>query len=104
MNRWNFLVILRPLRPEMLTEGPTPEETACVSAHFQYYSALVASEQALLVGRTQENTAETLGLAIISAPDITGARKMAEADPAVANGVMSVDVRSYTIALLGETR
>ena len=103
MNRWNFLVILRPLRPEMLTDGPTSEEIAIVSEHFQYYTDLVASGRALLVGRTQENTAETMGLAIIAAKDSDEALAMASADPAVSSNVMSADIRPYALALFADS-
>ncbi len=99
MKKWNFLVILRPLRPEMLTEGATPEEISIVSRHFQYYSDLVASGRALLVGRTQENTAETLGLAIITATGSDEAYAIANADPAVSSNVMSAEIRPYSVAI-----
>ena len=99
MKKWNFLVILRPLRAEMLTEGPTSEEMGIVSEHFQYYTDLVASGRALLVGRTQENTGETMGLAIIAAKDSDEAHAMANADPAVSSNVMSSEIRPYSVAI-----
>ncbi len=102
MKKWNFLVILRPMRPEMLTEGPTPEEIGIVSEHFQYYTDLVATGRALLVGRTQENTAETMGLAIIAARDFDEAFAMASADPAVSSDVMSAEIRPYSLALFAD--
>lgn len=101
MKQWNHLIILRPTRAEMLTVGPTEDEMRIVSEHFQYYKRLVEEGQALIVGRTQENTAETLGLAIVHAPDLESAIELAYADPAVTHGVMKAEVRPYSIALFG---
>lgn len=102
MRDWNFLVILRPLRAEMLTEGPTPEEQRIIGDHFAYYSKLIDDGDAFLVGRTQESTPETMGLAIIRAESAEAARSMASNDPAVAESVMSCEVRPYRIALLSK--
>lgn len=88
----------------MLTEGPTEDEMRIVSDHFQYYKGLVEEGRALIVGRTQEDTAETLGLAIVHAPDFESAVVLAHADPAVALGVMTAEVRRYSIALFGSIR
>ena len=101
MKQWNHLIILRPTRGEMLTVGPTEDEMRIVSEHFQYYKKLVDEGRALIVGRTQENTAETLGLAIVHAQDFESASELAHADPAVACGVMTAEVRPYSIALFG---
>lgn len=98
--QWLFLI--RPARPEMLTEGPTPEEIARVGDHFHYWKELTDKGHALVVGRMQTTDPDTLGLAIFRAPDESAARSIAEADPAVANGVFRMELKPYQVALLGD--
>lgn len=99
---WNALVILRPARAELISEGPTEAESEIVGRHFHYYQKLVNDGVALLVGRTQDNSANTLGLAILKAADLESAWRIAEFDPAVREGVMTLEVRPYSIALFGD--
>lgn len=86
----------------MLTEGPTEAESEIVGRHYRYYQELVEEGIALLVGRTQDNSANTLGLAILKANDQDSAWRIAELDPAVREGVMNLEVRPYSIALFGD--
>jgi uncharacterized protein YciI len=100
MNQWLFVVI--PTRPEMLSAGLTPEERSSVGRHLAYWEALVADGTAFLVGRTQTKTPDTMGLAIFHAADEAAAKTIAEADPAVQDGVFSMRLHPYAIALLGD--
>lgn len=97
-----WLMILRLKRPEMLTGGPTEDEMSHVGAHFMYWKDLTERGIALLVGRTQTTDPETMGLAVFQSSDEASARAIAEADPAVVNGVFAMELRPYFIALLGE--
>ena len=97
-----WLLILRPVRAEMLTNGPTPEEVRMITEHFSYWQRLVQEGVAFLVGRTQTTDPGTIGLAIFRAEDEEAAALIAQHDPAVAGGVFSFEVRPYAIALLGE--
>ncbi len=97
-----YLYLLRPGRLAMLTEGPTPEEAAIVSRHFAYLQALTEQGVMVLVGRTQNNDASTLGIAVFRAVDEAAARAIMEADPAVQHGVMTAQLFPFRIALLAQ--
>lgn len=93
-----FIYLLRPSRIEMVTEGPTPEEMQVLGAHAAYLDKLAGEGTMLLAGRTQNNDASTLGLAIFFAESETAARAIMEGDPAVKNGVMRAELYPYAIA------
>ncbi|MCB0101291.1 MAG: hypothetical protein H6635_00940 [Anaerolineales bacterium] len=95
-----FIYLLRPTRTGMVTEGPTPAEAEIVSQHFAYLTDLTNKGVMILVGRTQNNDEETLGIAIFEAEDETAARRIMENDPAIADGVMSAKLYPYQIALM----
>jgi uncharacterized protein YciI len=95
-----FLYILRPVRPAMLSEGPTPEEQRAVADHFAYLTDLTEKGIMILVGRTQTSGPDTMGLAIFEAADEDAARAIMAADPAVARGVMGATLYPYKIALM----
>lgn len=98
-----FLYVLRPTRLEMLTEGATHEEARIVSEHFNYLKELLDEDVVVLMGRTQEDNEETLGLVILRAETETEARKVMENDPAVKHGVMHARLYPYRIALMARS-
>ena len=93
---------LRPRRVEMLTVGPNEREQKIVGAHFAYWKELAAKGTALLVGRTQDAGAQTVGISVFEAPDETSAIALCQADPTVREGVMTSTVQPYRIALLAD--
>lgn len=100
MNRWNYLILLRPTRIGMITEGPTADEQQIVGEHFAYCKALVESDRMLLAGRTFGDAESTIGIAIISAENDEEAQSIAANDPAVKHGVMTSELQPYRVALL----
>ena len=96
-----YLYLLRPSRVEMLTVGPTPEEAEIVSRHFAHLQALTAQGVTLLMGRTQDNSAETFGIVIFVADDDEHARAIMQSDPAVIHDVMRATLFPFRIALHG---
>ena len=102
MDFWNYLVVLRPARIEMLTVGPTAEESRHVGEHFEYCSNLVASGKMLLAGRTVGTLSETIGILILHAESDEEVALIVSSDPAVSNGVMTAEVQPFRLALLGE--
>jgi uncharacterized protein YciI len=94
-----FLYVLRPVRPEMLTQGPTAEEIAVVSRHFAYLEDLTRKGTMILVGRTTEDNEDTIGLAVFEAESESAARQIMARDPAVLEGVMSAHLHPFRIAL-----
>ena len=90
-----FLCTLRA-RPTFL-EDQTPEERAIIARHFQYLCRLTREGRVLLAGRTQD--APPVGLVILLAHDEPAARAMVDADPAVAAGNFTPELRPFRIAL-----
>lgn len=102
MNHWNYLVILRPTRIEMLTVGPTDEEVSAVDDHFHYCKNLVLEGKMLLAGRTVGALSDTIGITILSAESDEEAQDIVNHDPAVLHGVMTAEVQPYRLALFSE--
>src|ERR1043166_6827429 len=98
-----FIYVVRPTRPELLSAGPTEVEREVIGRHFQYVQALVQEGRALVVGRTLTEDDRTFGLVIFRADDLASAVALAEADPAVVHGVMRVEVFPFRVALLSST-
>src|SRR5262245_26472523 len=95
-----FIYVVRPTRPEMLSSGTTEIEDEVIGRHFRYVQALVREGRALVVGRTLTEGDETFGLVIFRADDLASAIALAEADPAVVHGVMRVEVHPFKVVLL----
>lgn len=93
-----YVYVLRPARIEMLTAGPTEREMQVLQDHVAYMKKLTSDQVLLLAGRTQNNDANTLGLAIFQAPSESAAREIMNNDPAVRNGVMTATLFPYDIA------
>lgn len=98
MTQWIYL--LKPARLEMVTESATPEESETVSRHFAYLKDLTEKGVAILMGRTQNNDENTLGIVIFEAEDESAAQMIMENDPAVRGGVMRAVLYPYKIALM----
>jgi len=94
-----YLYTIQPTRVAMLVEGPTPEEAAIVSQHFDYLSALVQSAVVVLAGRTLTTDERSFGIVILRAESDDDARSIMENDPAVKAGVMRAELYPYRIAL-----
>ena len=97
-----FLYLLHPIRPEMLTEGPTPQEQDTLQRHFGYLSQGAAAGHVLMFGRTQTTGPETLGLVIFQADDADAAFAFRDADPAVSDGVLEAHLYPYHVAGMGD--
>ena len=94
-----FLYRLTPIRVEMVTVGPTPEEQAIVSEHFAHLEALTEQGMMLLVGRTQDNSPRTFGIVIFQAESGEQALEIMNGDPAVQKGIMRAELFPFRIAL-----
>lgn len=99
-----YLCLLTPTRIEMVTVGPTPEEQAIVSEHFAHLTALTVQGVMLLVGRTQDNSPRTFGVAIFQAESDEQAQAIMNSDPAVRKGIMHAELFPFSIALAGKVQ
>ena len=96
-----FLYKIQPVRPEMLTEGPTHEEELIVSQHFAYLKQLTEAGVVLLAGRTLNTDPSSFGIVIFNAGSEQEAQQVMHHDPAVKQRVMRAELYPYSIALLG---
>lgn len=95
-----WLYRIRPTRPAMLTDGPSPEEQRQVALHFAYLKDLCQQGVVHLAGRTLDTGPDSMGIVIFSASDEAEARERMEGDPAVASGVFQAVLHPYGLALL----
>lgn len=93
--QWLYRVV--PARSGMVGD-PTPEEAALVGAHFEYLVRLRDRGILILAGRTQEEQG-TFGIVIFEAETEDEARRITEADPAIAGGVFEVSLHPYRVAV-----
>lgn len=85
----------------MVTDGPTPQEAAIVSDHFDRLERLAREGVVLLAGRTQDADETTFGIVIFRAADEAQARSIMQDDPAIRSGVMLGELHPYRIAIQG---
>lgn len=83
----------------MLSDGPTEDEAKIVTEHFNYLSALTASGQVLMAGRTLVEDERAFGIVIFTAQSEDEAAKLVADDPAVLQGVMSAELLPFEVAL-----
>jgi uncharacterized protein YciI len=96
-----YLYKVQPTRPQMLTEGLTPEEDQAVGAHFKYLRDLTERGVVLLAGRTKNTDSTSFGIVIFRASSLASAREVMNGDPAVRAGVFRAELYPYSIALVG---
>jgi uncharacterized protein YciI len=97
-----FLYRIHPTRPQMLISGPTDDEMAAISAHFEHLEALAQKGIVLLAGRTTGTAEKTFGLVIFAAESADAAREFAMRDPAIARGVMQFELYPYRVGVLSK--
>lgn len=93
-----YLYRIQPTRLEMVTHGPTDEETSILSEHFNHLTSLTKQGVVLVFGRTQTNDSSTFGLAIFRAESDDAARSIMNHGPAVKNGIMQAKLFPYKVA------
>ncbi len=95
MAQWIYF--LHPPR-EHFAETMTEHEGAVFAEHFVHLQALLAEGTLILAGPTfgLVNT----GIAVLEAPDEATARALMEQDPAIAQGVVTGELREMRVSLL----
>jgi uncharacterized protein YciI len=94
-----FVAVLRLVPRLHVQSAWTLADEQAVGRHFRRLQEGAAAGNVILAGRTQEPLEETFGLIVFEAADPAAARTWAEADPAVAAGVMTVEVHPYQVAI-----
>jgi uncharacterized protein len=90
-----YLYLIRATRPGFLTEA-TPEEEEIMRRHFEYLKRLLQEGILIMAGPCLDRA---LGIAIYRAENDAAARLIAQEDPSVKAGIMSVEVHPYRISL-----
>lgn len=94
-----YLYKIQPVRPEMLSEGSTPDEDRITGEHFRYLHQLMEDGILILAGRTLNTDYSSFGIAIFEARDDEHMREIAHNDPAVIQKQFRVEWYPYRIAL-----
>ena len=76
----------------------TDEEERVWAEHFERLKRLLAEGTLIMAGPTL-GTINT-GIAVIEAPDEESARRVMEADPTIAGGMATGELRGFRVALL----
>lgn len=88
-----FLYRILPPRADFVATI-TEAEMAVMGQHFGYLQTLHAVGKLRFVGRAENGD---FGLVVFEAADMVEARSVAAADPAVAGGLMRVEVHAFRI-------
>ncbi len=96
-----FIAVLTPVRPGMVVDGPLPEEMPVLASHLAWLEQMAADGHLVLAGRTQEADPSTFGIVILRADTAERAETLARQDPAVAGGLLHLQVRPFRIAVRG---
>ena len=94
-----YIYRIQPVRPEMLSEGPTPEESRITGEHFEYLKRLMERGILVLAGRTLNSDYSAFGIAIFNARDDEHMRHITAGDPGVAQKLFRAEWFPYRIAL-----
>ena len=94
-----YIYRIQPVRPEMLSAGPTDEEAEITAEHFTYLNTLMEAGMLILAGRTLNSDYSSFGIAIFNARDDEQMRQITADDPGVAKKLFRAEWYPYRIAL-----
>lgn len=98
-----FLYRIQPIRPGMLTTGPTQHEASIVDEHFRYLQKLAAEGLVLMAGRTLNVDERAFGIVVFVAASQAEAAELVQNDPAVKQAIMKAELFPYRVALWSPT-
>jgi uncharacterized protein YciI len=94
-----FIYALR-LVPRLYSDSNwTKQDNEVLERHFARFQEAAKSGQLILARRTKEPGDKTFGIAIFEASDEEAARKLMQADPAIAGGLMTAELHPFAVAL-----
>ena len=94
-----FLYRLRLTRPAMFDDGGTDAEQTALADHFAYLERLHGEGVVRFAGRTTTDDERAFGIVVLDAEGDGTARRVMNADPAVARGVMRATLHPFKTAL-----
>ncbi len=95
-----YIYKIQPVRPEMLSEGPTADEARITNEHFAYLRQLMDDGILILAGRTLNTDDTSFGIAVFEARDDEHIRQITARDPGVAQKLFRAEWYPYRMALL----
>lgn len=102
MAQSEYLYMLRLVRPELLSEGPTEAEAVVRERHVDYVAGLQAGGELILAGRVHTEPERSFGIVIFRAADEDAARVVMQTDPAVSEGLMTAELYRFPVAFAGK--
>ncbi|MBM3289444.1 MAG: hypothetical protein FJY92_04765 [Candidatus Hydrogenedentes bacterium] len=97
-----FIYVLRPARPELVSHHPTKKEEAIIEEHVRYLKELEHRGIVLLAGRTTNEDERTFGVCVFEAPSEPVARDIMNKDPAVWQGIMNAELFPFRVTMMAE--
>lgn len=97
-----FIYVLHLVPKYLDTKIWTDTENKAVNDHFERLKKMTAEGIVLLAGKTENWDEKMFGIVIFHAESFEKAKEIAENDPAVKAGVMTVETYPYKMALIQE--
>ncbi len=97
-----FLYQLHPVRLGMITEGPTEQEAAILTAHREYLQAACYAGIVLTAGRITSEDEHVFGICVFQMENEAEAETFMENDPAISEGLMRATLHPYRVAVWSE--
>ena len=94
----HYFYKIRPVRPEMLSEGGTDEENQVMGQHFMYLKDLTEKAIFAFAGPTLVLDYSNFGTGLLCADSLEDAWQIGSNDPAVINRVMRLDILPFSVA------
>lgn len=94
----HYFYKIRPVRPEMLSEGPTELEGKIMGEHFMYLKNLTEQGVFAFAGPTLVLDNSNFGTGLLRADSLDKAWDIGSNDPAVINRVMRLDILPFEVA------
>lgn len=94
-----YIYKIQPVRPAMLSQGPSAEEARITAEHFAYLKEQMAQGRLILAGRTLNSDYSAFGIAIFQARDDAHMQALTECDPGIAQGLFRAEWQPFRIAL-----
>jgi uncharacterized protein YciI len=93
-----FIYVLRAIRPAMI-DDPRPEEASRLEEHFEYLARALDQGRLVLAGPCLDGE---FGVVVFRADTEQAAKEFMEGDPAVRHGLMTAELHSFRVSLLGK--
>jgi len=99
-DKLEFIYVLNLVPKYLDTKMWSEADNKAVGEHFERLKKLHSEGTLLLAGKTENWDEKMFGIVIYTADSFEKAKEIAESDPAVKAGVMTVEVFPYKISLM----